>query len=81
MSSERVGVHTSRALDRDKFVELLMDKHIPVDDVLDALEACVVPDPRIVRIETEVYGTEKPQNLQAALYMIDRVRAILRGDQ
>jgi hypothetical protein len=60
MSSERAGVHTGGTLNREEALELLSDllevaggtiATSRLHRVLDALEACVVPDPRITRIE------------------------------
>jgi hypothetical protein len=59
MSSERAGAPTHGALNRENAREVL-DEYVAVqrdhgpyteDAFLDALEACVVPDPRITRIE------------------------------
>jgi hypothetical protein len=62
MSSERAGAPTHGALNREKAREALLDSTDLArtewwrEQVIDRLEACVVPDPRITRIGELVPG-------------------------
>lgn len=88
MSSERAGAPTHGALNREQAREVLRRMLTPYDplvaelrdSVLDvwvsSLEACVVPDRRIARIEALLDQPEdRPGETRRYL------RAILRGDQ
>lgn len=59
-------------------VQAVRDHTWSIEHALDALEACVVPDPRISRIEAianDAGYAGLPSNIVAQL------KAILRGDQ
>lgn len=83
-------MHTSRALNREQARELihgyinptlhnLRETRAAVEGTLDALEACVVPDPRLTRIEALVAAYDDA-GLGHTTFEHE-VRAILRGDQ
>jgi hypothetical protein len=80
MSSERAGVHTGGTLNREKARERLLN-FVPsqyVDKALDALEACVVPDPRIARIKA-LSDERDADPLEADPIWPDEIRSILLG--
>lgn len=57
MSAERAGAPTHGALNREQAQTVLVDyrlcvePEVQLDEFVDLMEACVVPDPRITRIE------------------------------
>lgn len=56
MSSERAGAPTQGALNREKALEAYtawVHRMASFDELLDALEACVVPDPRDLERERD----------------------------
>lgn len=83
MSSERAGVRTRGHLDRDRVIYLLWEAYDAVPKgILDALEACVVPDPRLTRIEAlldEWSGSTRSRITPD--FAAHEVRAILRGNE
>jgi hypothetical protein len=85
MSPERAGTPTHGHLDREKARAMLADQLGSIllpeeigDDLLDAMEACVVPDLRLTRIEAMV---SPPNRLYNFPVPAEDIRAILRGDQ
>jgi hypothetical protein len=83
MSFEPVSALGSSAFDRNKARELLVlyqgarPAH-GFNDLLDALEACVVMDPRITRIE--VLLADGPNGYDWPAAGLYQLRKILRGD-
>jgi hypothetical protein len=89
MSSKRAGVHTGGAFNREKVLDVLTEHYGPHSAgesaiILQALEACVVPDTRIARIEAlcadeEARTAEYGQGLP--VLFVEDVRAALNGGE
>jgi hypothetical protein len=86
MSTERAGVHTGSTLNRGMAFQVahIYSKSwlqgLTKEEIVRAFEACVIPDPRIARIEAALAETETMTLNPGAARVLDIVGQIIRGE-